>query len=289
MIPAAAAAESGKPSAPEIPDHEMLRPFGSGSYGQVWLARNILGTHRAVKIVRRDAFENAGPFNREFRGIQAFEPVSRSHEGFVHILQVGRREEEGFFYTVMELADDRVTGQSILPESYTPRTLGSDLSARGKIPCAECVEIGLQLTGALQILHAAGLVHRDIKPSNIIFVKGRPKLADIGLVAAASEAKSFVGTEGFLPPEGPGEPQADIFSLGKVLYEIAMGRDRCRYPELPTTLAEDPDCGRLLALNEVLIKACETQLTRRYRSAADMHADLLQLAAQFQARDNRPD
>ena len=59
----------------------------------------------------------------------------------------------------------------------------------------------------------AGLIHRDIKPSNIIFVNGIPKLADIGLVAEQSEAKSFVGTEGFIPPEGPGTPRADIYSL----------------------------------------------------------------------------
>ena len=45
-------------------------------------------------------------------------------------------------------------------------------------------------------------MHRDIKPSNIIFVNGVPKLADIGLVAAANEARSYVGTEGFIPPRG---------------------------------------------------------------------------------------
>ena len=43
---------------------------------------------------------------------------------------------------------------------------------------------------------------------------------DIGLVAEAGDTHSIVGTEGYLPPEGPGAPQADIFSLGKVLYEI---------------------------------------------------------------------
>jgi len=60
----------------------------------------------------------------------------------------------------------------------------------------------LALTSALAFLHEQGLVHRDIKPSNIIFVQGQPKLADIGLVAGSDETSSFVGTEGFIPPEG---------------------------------------------------------------------------------------
>src|SRR5881296_927375 len=98
--------------------------------------------------------------------------------------------------------------------------------------------------------HEHGLVHRDIKPSNIIFVNGRPRLADIGLVAAASEAKSFVGTEGFIPPEGPGAAQADIYSLGKVLYEIATGKDRQSFPEPPTLLADFADRDRFLEFNE---------------------------------------
>ena len=94
----------------EIADHELLRPIASGSYGEVWLARSAVGTLRAVKLVRRDRFERAEDFEREFKGLQRFEPVSRSHEGLVDILQIGRpddggRETEGWFYYVMELAD----------------------------------------------------------------------------------------------------------------------------------------------------------------------------------------
>src|SRR6266513_6444339 len=88
---------------PSIPDHELLRPIGEGSFGEVWLARSKLGTLRAVKVVYRSTFKDSRPFEREFKGIQKFEPVSRSHEGLVDILQVGGGEE--YFYYVMELAD----------------------------------------------------------------------------------------------------------------------------------------------------------------------------------------
>src|SRR6266480_1534621 len=264
---------------PQIPDHELIRCIGRGSYGEVWLARSVMGTYRAVKIVYRRTFKDAHPFEREFNGIQKFEPISRTHEGLVDILQIGRNDPDGYFYYVMELADDgseiRNPKSAIRNwESYAPKTIRTEISRRGRLPSEECLQLSLSLTAALSHLHKGGLVHRDIKPSNIIFVNGIPKLADIGLVADTSEAKSYVGTEGFIPPEGPGTPQADIYSLGKVLYEIATGQDRQSFPALPPLLEEFADQNRFLELNEVIIRACETGLGARYRSAEEMHSEL---------------
>ena len=191
---------------PAIPDHELIRCIGQGSYGEVWLARNKLGTLRAVKIVYRQSFEDSRPFEREFKGIQKFEPISRSHEGLVDILQVGGGED--YFYYVMELADDAAakrrkweSGQSenLEDRPFSPRSTfpicltmlpatspapsAAKCAASAVCPVAQCLEIGQSLASALAHLHAHGLVHRDIKPSNIIFVHGAPKLADIGLVA----------------------------------------------------------------------------------------------------------
>src|SRR5438094_6448856 len=120
---------SAHPSAtppPSIPDHDLLRRIGEGSYGEVWLARNKLGTLRAVKVVYRRTFEDARPFEREFRGIQKFEPISRSHDGLVDILQVGGTDE--YFYYVMELADSVSSGPpplntELLITDYRPLTL----------------------------------------------------------------------------------------------------------------------------------------------------------------------
>ena len=97
---------------PSIPDHELIRRIGAGSYGEVWLARSAVGTYRAAKIVYRRSFENDRPFEREFSGIQKFEPISRSHEGLVEVLQIGRNESDGYFYYIMELADDANVGQA---------------------------------------------------------------------------------------------------------------------------------------------------------------------------------
>jgi len=266
------------PTSIDIPNHQLLRCIGRGSYGEVWLARSSMGMYRAVKIVYRRSFDSARPFERELSGIRKFEPISRSHEGFMDVLHVGLNDAHGCFFYIMELGDDEVSGQQIDPERYAPKTLAKAISSRGRLTFQECLELGLALSQALAELHKHGLVHRDVKPSNIIFVNGVPKLADIGLVAEVSEARSYVGTEGFIPPEGPGAPPADIFGLGKVLYEVSTGKDRQEFPELPTLLDEFPDRDRFLELNEVVLQACKNEPTARYHSAWDLQADLLVLA-----------
>lgn len=274
---ASAAGGDIKPSV-SVPDHKLLRCIGRGSYGEVWLAQSTMGMYRAVKLVHRKSFRDQRPFERELSGIRKYEPISRSYEGFIDVLHVGINEEHGCFYYVMELGDDEASGQKIDPDNYSPKTLGKEIAANQKLSTQDCLQLGLALCQALWELHKHSLVHRDIKPSNIIFVNGVPKLADIGLVADFNEARSYVGTEGFIPPEGPGTPQADIYSLGKVLYEAGTGKDRHDFPELPTLVEEFPDRDKLLELNEVILKACQNDVSKRYGSAWDMYGDLLVLA-----------
>ena len=260
---------------PSIPDHELIRPIGSGSYGVVWLARSVLGIYRAVKIVARNRFKDARPFEREYAGIKRFEPISRVHDAFLDVLQVGWSPDSEFFYYVMELGDDPVHGQNIVPEEYRPRTLASDLAAGGALTVHQTVQIGLALSTALEFLHSKELIHRDIKPANVVFVTGKPKLADISLVSTLSEANTYVGTSGFIAPEGPNSIQGDLYSLGKVLYELVSGKDRNDFPALPDHAGFSKE---FLELNEVLIKACQSDVRLRYRTAAEMSSDLLALA-----------
>ena len=266
--------EPGAHAPPADLDYEVVRLIGRGGYGDVWLVRDRAGDYFACKVVYRESFGNERPYEREYEGIQKFEPVSQSNESQVKILHVGRNDVAGYFYYIMELADDAQSGATIDAASYVPRTLRSEVERRKKLPVRECVEIGLSLATALDNLHRHGLIHRDIKPSNIIFVNQVPKLADIGLVTDMDVTVSYVGTEGYIPPEGPKSAQADIYALGKVLYEIATGKDRLEFPELPENFSELPDWETLLELNAVIIKACEADPRKRYPSAQAFHDDL---------------
>lgn len=281
---------------PLIPDHALLRPIGRGAYGEVWLARNVMGALRAVKVIGRSQFESQRPYEREFAGIQRFEPVSRSSSGLVHVLHVGRNEAAGYFYYVMELADDAgeqvgkwesektanapenqfppVHFPTFSPANYSPRTLRSDLNRFGRLPTSDCVRVALDVVGGLAQLHGQGLVHRDVKPGNIIYVNGRAKLADIGLVSAGGEGRTFVGTEGYIPPEGPGSPTADLYALGIALYEASTGHSPEKFPDVPTEWMTNDAGNEALEFHEIILKACEGQRERRYENAEAMQADL---------------
>lgn len=300
---------------PRVENYELVRVIGSGSYGQVWLARPWMGEWRALKVVYRDPLGGETHlYEREFQGVQHYEPISRTHPGLVQVLHVGHDEGAGCFYYVMELADDETellgargqppardaaprigdSGPETLrrlaevslagrfagrdPSSYAPRTLASELRQRGRLPPAECVAIGIALAEALAHLHARGLVHRDLKPSNIIFVQGQPKLADIGLVTDLDATRSFVGTLGYTAPEGPGTPAGDIYALGKVLYQTCTGRPTTDFPALPLLdqwSASDRDA--LLELNAVILKACATPPGERHATATDLRDELREL------------
>jgi CHASE2 domain-containing sensor protein len=270
---------AGKGS-PAVPDHELLRCIGRGAYGEVWLARNVIGTYHAVKIVYRRRFENELPYEREFNGIKKFMPISRNHAGLIHVLHVGRNHDEGYIYYVMEAADDEVSREKIAPDSYSPKTLARELKRRQRLPMAECVRLGVDLAAALDFLHQQQLIHRDIKPSNILFVNGAPKLADIGLVTDVARQigdVSYLGTKGYIPPEGPGTAAGDVYSLGKVLYEASTGLEVGCFPDLPTALAQQPKEDPFYLLNAILLKACENSAELRYTSAALLHEALVRL------------
>jgi serine/threonine protein kinase len=278
--------ESAATVLPRIPDYELIRIIDRGSYGDVWLARGVTGLFRAVKIVRRERFREARPYEREFAGLREFAAISHGGRQLA-LLHVGHGDGGNFFYYVMELADDATRGRHIDPANYVPRTLKATDRESGRLPVSEVLVLAVELTRALAELHAHGLVHRDIKPSNVIFVAGRPKLADIGLVTATTHADTFVGTEGFVAPEGPGTVRADLYSLGKLLYELATGLDRHEYPRLPANLDELPDRKVLLEMNEVLILACEPDPAKRYADADALLADLLRLEAGGSVRRRR--
>ena len=256
---------------PVVPDYELLRKIGGGGYGDVWLARSVTGSYRAVKIVRRDNFKDERPFLRELAGITRYqEMVAPGTPTQLALLHVGERPDEGWFHYVMELADDAENGREIDPSTYVALTLKELKARRGWLPAADAIRLAVELAQGLAVLHDLGLLHRDIKPSNIILIHGMPKLADLGLVSSADRTLTSVGTPDYSPPEGPGSVRADLYSLGRVLYELLTGSPAADFPRIPDDFAGRTDQRQFLELNEVLLKAGNPVPEKRYETAGAM-------------------
>ena len=275
---------------PDAPEYEIITPaVGKGGFGKVWIARNAIGQWQALKAVYQSNFgENRAPYEAEFKGLQRYKPVSEKHPGLLRIDLVSKMKQEGYFYYVMELGDAQTPGWEQKPTLYKPKDLENlRKQAYGRrLPVKECLRVVTVLADALDFLHKQGLTHRDIKPANVIFVQGRPKLADIGLVSdirPIDEVKTFVGTFGYMPPppEKPGTPQADIYALGMLLYVISTGSDPGLFPELSTTLMARSGQAEFIRLNAIILKACQPEVARRYQATSEMLSDLKTVAQEL--------
>ena len=100
------------------------------------------------------------------------------------------------------------------------------------LPPDDAVTIAAAVCEGLEVAHAAGLVHRDIKPANIVLSGGEVKLLDFGIArlenaAGRTRTQAVLGTAAYLSPEQaagqPAGPQADLYALGCVLFEMLTG------------------------------------------------------------------
>lgn len=188
-----------------------------------------------------------------------------------------QRHDKGYFCYMMELADDLESGRRIDPHVYRPRTLKNEMERfahRRRLPAMKCVDIAIGLARGLQILHEAGFTHRDVRPANIIFVNDVPKLADIDLLAGHDAALTSYIPREYAAPEGSHSTQADIFSLGKTLYEMCTGFPVKAFPCLPPDIRHWKDHQALLKINKIIARACVRDLHKRYRSAEHLLNDL---------------
>jgi CHASE2 domain-containing sensor protein len=264
-------------------------PVGDGAYGKVWLVRDATGELQALKEVELAKFEDSSPYEREFRGIKNYKPISKLHPGLLHIEHVNRNEHDGYFYYVMELGDALDPGWQKGGRQFEPRDLRRACSqlADNCLPPRECFRVGIVLLEALNFLHERGLVHRDIKPANVIFVNGQPKLADVGLIRKAppdGQGVTKVYTPGYEDFLGLGTKLADMYALAITLYVSSTGNKEGSFPRLPTLVSESPEFMRL---NEIICRATANAAADRYASAAEMLAAFREAQADMDGGQTR--
>ena len=215
---------------------KLLTHCGGGAYGDVYYCEDITGKKMAVKIVSKKKLGDS--WERELRGVINYRKITENAPGLLQIFHV-EEDEESFFYT-METAD------SASDAEYLPDTLARRLQS-GPLPQADLLRILSGIFDGIKLIHSAGFTHRDIKPDNILFVKGVPKLADIGLLSSLSNSMTqLAGTLEFIPPEERGadlessdklsRQRNDLYAFGKVVYCAVTGMSPHEYPTVPKDL-----------------------------------------------------
>jgi serine/threonine protein kinase len=205
--------------------YRLIRPIGAGGFGTVWLAEGeSTGDFHAVKIV--DASANA--LERELAAVRRFREFSRQMRS-PHLIAIEHVNTHGsaLFY-VLPLADGGPSHKPINPD-WIPDTLAARIEARKTaqtwFSSREILDAFLPISRVVAEMNAGGVVHRDIKPANILFVGGRPCLADIGLLGDDRPSLTARGTPGHLPPswylEASGQP--DMWGLATTLYTLLTG------------------------------------------------------------------
>jgi serine/threonine protein kinase len=268
--------ETGHLLAKLFPELEVMQRITAGAYGEIWMARNECAEFKAIKWVSIDSNRGQERHKRERRGIRLIETLPSQPVGLVPVEIVRDLNGIGFAY-VMPLADAERPNWLTQPEEYRPRTLRSEILARRAISLNECLQIAERLASALNFLQSNRFVHRDIKPSNVIALNGEWVLADVGLLADVRDANSCVGTPGYIPTEQHGTFEADIYSLGVLLYEISCGRPP---NELGFCPVEEAECNAPLFADwlRIVQRACDPDPRKRYQTAKALLHDLATLA-----------
>ena len=257
-------------------DLTLLQLCGSGAFGEVWLCRDISRKKLAVKIISKGRL---GEFwRRELQGVINYRAITEQTSGLLQIYHVG--EDEDFFYYTMEAAD------SLSQENYVPDTLSARLAANGPLPSETLQAVLKEIFNGIKVIHQAGFAHRDIKPDNIIFVHGKPRIGDIGLISALSATMSqLAGTLEFLPPElrssdSPDQVDrksrqgSDLYAFGKVVYCAVTGEEPQKWPAIPSGIPLSLPLKFYLRLS---MQLCDRNPARRLHSLDELEHEMREI------------
>src|SRR5436190_9177603 len=277
-------ADTSSPSAsqylPELPYAEELQALlegryqvesflGQGGMGAVYRGLQLpLKRPVAIKILQKQGEKGDYDFEERFKR-EAYAMASLTHPNIVQVYDCGDAGES-FLFISMELVQGGDLSDALKAGQVTPET------ALKLIP---------QICDGLQAAHERGIVHRDIKPANIFLTKdGRAKVADFGLAKKFDANNTMLtktglgmGTPDYAAPEQfenlPDiDHRADIYSLGVMFYQLLTGRlPRGAWKAPSVRVAVDP------RLDDVVLKAMESDRAERYQSAAEMKADILKI------------
>lgn len=194
---------------------DPIEPIGSGGCATVYLYQQQMPRRRvAVKVI--DASEVAPS---EFESEADVMARVSAHPYIVSIFGAG-------------VADD---GRPYLVMEYYPNSNYLELARERQLDVATVLRAGIQVAGALETAHRAGILHHDVKPANILVSEyGRPGLTDFGIASTGAGDGGQGVSIPWSPPEAFGndvlDARGDVYSLAATMYHLLAGRSPFAVP-----------------------------------------------------------
>jgi serine/threonine protein kinase len=261
-----------------IGKYRILSALGSGGFGSVYLAEDTwIDKKVALKIPHKQ--------NLDFSDMVK-EPrllASMSHPNIVTVLTA--EKHDNVFFIVMEY----VAGD----------TLEHIIARDGALDLPRALDFTCQICNAVDHAHSAGILHRDLRPGNMLVTEtGMLKVTDFGtsrFLEIAAHGTTVIGSPPYMAPEqfhGKAVFASDVYSVGVTMYQMLTGA-------LPYGTPAPADLERLMrgelvtaprlknnripkAINDIVLKALEPDLTMRYQRASDL------MGAVLAARETAP-
>ena len=202
--------------------YQIREIIGEGAMARVYKGYDPeIDREIAIKLLKSqlaDDDQYRARFLREAKGAGTL-----SHPNIVTIFDVGVDGKHP--YIAMELVDGM--------------TLTDLIRSDQRMSTRDVVEIGIQLTRALDYAHKKGIIHRDIKPGNIMLVStgNQVKVTDFGIcridgsdqeLTQHTQLGDVLGTPNYMSPEQvlgqKVDSRSDLFSVGVVLYKLVTGQ-----------------------------------------------------------------
>lgn len=250
--------------------YALRRELGRGGMSVVYEASDTrTGGEVALKLLSvpptftgAEADGLVARFEREARTMARL-----SHPNIISVYEIGAADGQNF------LAMEYLRGQTL-----------RERLKHSKVTLGESFAILSQVAGAMDAVHAAGIVHRDIKAANVMLLPGgTAKLLDFGIAhsseeAAITNANAVIGTPAYMAPEQVrGEPASlvtDLWALSVLAYEMFAGHPPFGGPIVANVLFQVtsrppvPAPHLPKALGKVLRCALDKDPARRYPTAA---------------------
>jgi len=277
----------------------VLEFIGKGAFGEVYRAHQLnLQRDVAIKVVSQDWLRAFEVDDEEIE--TALQRIRREVQAMARVRHANVLQIYDHGSTVLQKKGRDYPVEFIVMEYIPGETLRQAMSEEGFYPEAALVKEWLQtyylpMLDGVEAIHALDIVHRDLKPENVLLDGNTPKIADFGLARSSrlkpvTQSMEVKGTAHYMSPEHffdfrRADQRADIYSLGKILFEAVAGKIGDGTIPFKTAALPNADTPFFRKLDKIIQASTAENKEERLKSIGELRSLLLDAIAGLEKED----